>query len=360
MTQIPVYIGSYTAKLPFVDGKSEGICLYHLDQQAGTLTYISQTTGLLNPTYQTLHPNGRYLYSVSEGLGDEAVITAFEINAETGFLTYLNEQSAHGDFPCHLNVDQTGQHLIIANYGSGSVVVYPLAGNGHLGKRSQFIQHEGGTMVNPERQEGPHAHCIQFDANNNFVFVADLGLDKLMIYQLDRQQGQLQPAAQPWIEAAPGAGPRHLAWHPSGDYLFLINELGSTIMSLAYDKATGRLQTLDTVSTLPENFAGESTCAAVRVAPSGKFVYGSNRGHDSIASFTFDANTGRLTSTGHTLTQGQTPRDFNIDPSETFLLAANQDTDTVVTYRINPDDGTLQKTGVVSEIMTPVCLTFAG
>lgn len=356
---LPVYIGSYTDKLAFVDGKSDGICLYHLDLETGALHFVSQTTGLLNPTYQVIHPNGQYLYTVNEGDASEAVITAFSINAETDDLTYLNEQPAFGDFPCHINVDQTGKHVIIANYGSGSVVVYPIATDGQLGQRTDFVQHQGGTMVNPDRQEGPHAHCVQLDATNQYVFVADLGLDKVMVYRLDQKNGTLQSADTPFIDAQPGAGPRHLAWHPSGDYLFLINELDSTIVCLAYDKTTTTLTVTDTASTLPTDYSGESTCAAIRVAPSGRFVYGSNRGHDSIASFTFDATSGKLTRTGHTLTQGRTPRDFNIDPSETFLLAANQDSDTIITYRIATEDGTLSATGHVAEVMTPVCLTWA-
>ena len=214
-------------------------------------------------------------------------------------------------------------------------------------------------MVVPDRQDVPHAHLILTDYANRFAFVPDLGLDRVMIYAFDERTGRLTPADQPWLETRPGEGPRHFTFHPNGRYAFLINELNSTIMALRYDPKTGSLEEVHTVSTLPDEFEGFSTCADVQVSPSGRFVYGANRGHDSIAIFAFDEETGNLTVVGHEPTQGTVPRHFAIDPAETFLLAANQDSDTVVTFRIDPQTGALTPTGHTANITTPVCLLLA-
>jgi 6-phosphogluconolactonase len=254
-----------------------------------------------------------------------------------------------------MSVDATGRFVLVANYGSGSVCVLPIGRDGGLGDAADVVQHQG-SSVNPRRQQGPHAHSITLDAANRYAFAADLGIDKVMVYRLDTASGKLIPNDPPWAQVKPGAGPRHFDFHPSGKYAYLINELDSTITAFAYDASRGIIREIQTVPTLPADFRGASTCADVHVSPSGKFLYGSNRGHDSIVIFRIDEATGRLSYVGHELTQGKTPRNFAIDPTGTFLLAANQNSDTIVTFRIDQQTGKLTPTGHVAEAPMPVCL----
>jgi len=245
--------------------------------------------------------------------------------------------------------------VLVANYGGGNVSVLPVQSDGRLGEATDFIQHEG-SGADPSRQAGPHAHSINLDPNNLYAFAADLGLDKILIYRLDALQGKLYPGDEPWASVKAGAGPRHFTFHPGGSYAYVINELDSTVTAFAYEGGTGTLREVQTVSTLPEGFSGRNSCAEVQVTPSGRFLYGSNRGHDSIAVFEIDGNTGKLTPRGHESTQGKNPRNFGIDPTGTFLLAANQDTNNVVTFRIDPQTGTLTPTGQTLEVPIPVCI----
>lgn len=233
--------------------------------------------------------------------------------------------------------------------------VLPIGEDGRLGELTDAIQHQG-SSVNPQRQEGPHPHSANPDAANRYLFVPDLGLDKIMIYRVDLTHGKLSPNDEPWARVKAGAGPRHFAFHPNGKYGYVINELDSTLTAFAYDDKRGRLTEVETVSTLPENYKGRNHCADVHVSPSGKFIYGSNRGHDSIVIFAINERTGRLTYVGHEPTQGKTPRNFAIDPTGTFLLVANQDSDTIVTFRIDRLTGKLSPTGNVISAPTPVCL----
>ena len=246
---------------------------------------------------------------------------------------------------------------MIANYGSGSVAVFPLAANGELGPVSAFVQ-DSGSSVNPQRQEGPHAHCIVTDPGDRFAFVCDLGLDKVMIFAFDSSKGTLTPAHAPFVAVAPGAGPRHIAFHPNGRWAYVINEMGSTITSFAYDADRGGLREVQTESTLPKDFSGQSTCAEVAVHPSGRFVYGSNRGDDSIAVFTCDPSTGRLAFAQRVSTGGKTPRQFEIDPTGNRLLAANQGSDTVVVFRIDTSNGRLRPVGAPVPSANPQCVKF--
>jgi 6-phosphogluconolactonase len=245
----------------------------------------------------------------------------------------------------------------VANYGGGSVACLPIGEDGRLGDATAFIQHKG-SSVNPQRQREPHAHSINLDAANRFAFVADLGLDKVLVYRFDPSAGTLEPNDPPAAVIASGSGPRHFAFHPSGRFAYVINELNSTVTAFAYDAERGTLQTLQTVTTLPEGFDGKSFPAEVQVHPSGKFLYGSNRGHDSIACFAIDAATGRLTPIGHEPTQGKNPRNFGIDPTGAYLLAANQDGDNVVAFRIDPATGKLSPTGQSIRVPMPVCVKF--
>ena len=348
-----VYVGTYT------HGDSEGIYVYRLDSETGALEYSSKVIGVENPSFLDIHPSGRYLYSVNE-VGEfegqaSGAVTAFYIHQATGEISYLNQRATGGGAPCHVSVDATGKYLLVANYGGGSVAALPIGKDGRLGKASDFVQHSG-SSVNPGRQSAPHAHAIMIAPDNRFAFVPDLGLDKVLIYQLDLEAGKLIPNAQPSAQVHPGAGPRHLDFHPSGKYAYVINELDSTFTAFRYDADTGTLTEIQTLSTLPEDFEGTSHCADVHVHPSGKFVYGSNRGHDSIVICAIDADTGTLNYIDCESTQGKTPRNFGLTPAGTFLLAANQQTDTIVTFAVDADTGELTATGDVVEVPTPVCL----
>ena len=282
-------------------------------------------------------------------------VSAFFIAPETGALTLLNQRPSHGTSPCHVSVDNTGKFVLVANYGSGSVSVYPIQDNGQLGEATDFIQHEA-SDIEPERRKAPHAHSIIPDPANRHAVAPDLGLDRIMIYRLDLVLGKLKPNEEPWVQIKAGAGPRHFVFHPSRRYAYVINELDNTVIAFTYDEAHGILREMQTVTTLPEDFAGTSYCADVHITPSGKFLYGSNRGHDSIVIFAIHEGTGELTYVGHEPTQGKNPRNFAIDPTGTFLLAANQDTDTIVTFRLDRQTGELVSTGHVTEVPTPVCV----
>lgn len=351
--QIVVYVGTYT------HGEREGIYVYRMEQSSGELTFVSKIDGTNNPTFLAIDPQRRYLYAVSEvdelGGRPGGAVSAYSIESRTGELTYLNQQSSRGTGPCHLSVDKTGRFLLVANYQGGSVTVLPLHGDGRLGAATDFVQHQG-SSVDPQRQMGPHAHSVTLDAANRFAFVADLGLDKILVYRFNSTQGKLEPNGEPWVQVKAGAGPRHFAFHSNDKYAYLINEIDSTLTAFAYDSTLGTLKELNTLSTLPDGFADTSHCADVHVSPSGKFVYGSNRGHDSIVIFQIDESSGRITYVGHEPTRGETPRNFTIDPTGRFLLAANQDSDTIVTFRIDQQTGKLTATDLVAEVPRPVCL----
>ena len=350
--EIFVYIGTYTKT------SSEGIYVYRLDPSTGALEYSSKAAGQVEPSFLAIDPDQRYLYAVNEinqFEGEQSgAVSAFSIDPATGALTFLNQRSSRGTGPCHLSVDQTGRYVLVANYAGGSASILPIENDGQLGEASDFVQHEGSSAT--ERQQGPHAHSITPDASNRFAFVADLGLDKVLIYRLDQEAGKLKPGDPSWVQVQAGAGPRHFDFHPNGRYAYLINELDNTFTAFAYDQARGALTQLQTISTLPDDFDGTSYCADVHVAPSGKFVYGSNRGHDSIVICAIDENTGRLTVVGHESGQIANPRNFAIDPTAKFLFVANQDTDTVVSFHIDQQTGELEATGLVTEVPMPVCL----
>jgi 6-phosphogluconolactonase len=347
--QTLVYVGTYTGR------GSEGIYLYRLDSATGALTYVSTTTGLQNPSFLVLGFQGRCLYAVRES--SAGAVVALSRDRTTGALTVLNEQPSQGQGPCHLAVDRTGRFLFVANYGSGSVAVLPIAADDSPQPATSVVQHEG-SSINRSRQRGPHAHCVVPDAANRYLLVADLGIDKVMVYRFDDKTGKLSPNDPPFARCEPGSGPRHLAFHPNGKYLYVIEEMSSTIEVFAWDVSIGELKPLQRISTLPEDFQGASTCAEIEVHPSGRFLYGSNRGHNSIACFAIDGATGKLTLVGHEPTQGKNPRHFAIDPSGTLLLAANQDSDSVVSFRINQETGVLTPTGQTCRVPTPVCLTM--
>lgn len=349
-----VYVGTYTHR-----GTSEGIYIYRLDTATGALTPVGVARGVQNPSFLALDPQCRYLYAVNETMTFEGQpgggITAFAVDPQSGALTLINSQCTHGGAPCYVSVDRTGRYVYVANYMGGNAAAFPVRAGGGLDPASAVVQHAG-SGVNPRRQEGPHAHSITLDLTNRFAFVADLGIDKVMVYRLDLEGGTLSPHTPPSVEVDAGAGPRHMAFHPNGRYAYLITEMGNTIIAYAYDAARGTLTARQAVPALPEDFAGRSTCADIHVAPSGKFLYGSNRGHDSIVIYAIDAETGLLTYVDHVPTLGKTPRNFAIDPTGTYLFAAHQDSDSIVTFRIDQETGQLAPAGQVTEVPMPVCV----
>jgi 6-phosphogluconolactonase len=359
-----VYVGTYTEPILFGTGKilagqGAGIYLFTLDVASGALEPLDVVKGVRNPSYLAFDPAHRFLYAVNElkefeGAASGAV-SAFAVDPENGSLTFLNHKPSHGTDPCHLAVDTAGAHVLVANFMSGSVCVLPILEDGSLGDATDFVQHHG-SSVDPVRQTGPHAHAVTLDLEGRFLFVPDLGLDKLVVYEYDAARGKLQSRPELWASLAPGAGPRQVAFHPHGRLAYLINELNSTISAYRYDGATGALSEIQTVPTLPADFAGANTCAEVQVGPSGKFLFGSNRGHDSIVIYAIDEEDGTLTLIGHMPTQGQSPRNFAISPDGQYLIAANQDTNNLVTFKIDPASGQLTPTGYQVEVPTPVCV----
>ena len=356
--RITVYIGAYTRRESFVDGKAEGIAIYELDPTSGQLTYAATVTGAgtTNPSYLTVGPDGKYLYAVNEISGDagpHGTVSAFAIDPATHHLSYLNQQSTHGLAPCHVSIEPEGRYCLVANYETGSISVLPIREGGALGEATDVVQFSG-SGADPARQAGPHAHMILTDPDREFVLAVDLGTDRLMAFRLDRARGALNSADPPWTQMPPGVGPRHLAFHPHLPCAYVIGELDSTVTVIRYKK--GAFTALQTLSTLPADYTGPNTGAAIKVAPSGRFVYASNRGHNSLAIYAVNPETGQLSPVGHEPTQGVGPRDFAIDSSGALLLAANQDTNTVVMFWIDPDAGTLRATGHAAATPTPVCL----
>jgi 6-phosphogluconolactonase len=356
-----VFAGTYTGRLGHVDGQAEGIYTFRMNSSNGGLTQVSVTTGIANPSFVALDPQHRYLYAASEvkEFNEQAGggVYAYEVNRHTGALTLLNTQPARGTDPCHLSVDATGRWVLVANYSSGSVIMFPIQADGSLGAASDFKQHEG-SSVNPRRQQGPHAHSFVIAPDNRYAFAPDLGMDKVMIYRLDLDNGKLIAGDQPWVQTEPGGGPRHFDIHRNRKFAYCNLEIGNKVVVFAYDEAKGRLEQIQTIPTLPAGFTAPSHTADLHVHSSGKYLYCSNRGHDSIAMYSIDQNTGMLTFLGCESTQGKVPRNFAIDPTGSLLLAANQNSSTVAAYHIDQETGKLTPTGEISSAPTPVCLKF--
>jgi 6-phosphogluconolactonase len=350
-----VFIGTYTG------GKSKGIYRCELDTATGKLSDPVLAAETSNPSFLAVHPSRRFLYAVGEidefGGKKSGAVNAFALDAKTGELKLLNQQPSGGAGPCHLVIDRRGKNVLVANYGGGNAAVLPIEEGGRLGKWKVLVQHKG-KGTDPSRQEGPHAHSINLDAANRYAFVADLGLDQVFVYRFDADKGRrLVENDPPSVQMAPKSGPRHFAFHPSGRYAYVINEMASTVTAMKYDAERGVLEKIQTISTLPARHKGNST-AEVQVHPSGKFVYGSNRGHNSIAIFTVDEETGKLTAGGHQAEGIKVPRNFGIDPTGKFLLVANQDGDSILVFRIDPKTGALEATGAKVDVPKPVCVKF--
>ena len=332
-----------------------------LDLATGVVSPPRMAARAVDPSFLAFDPAHKFLYAVSEvvTLGGKPTggVVAFAVDQATGNLTRLNEQPSEGAGPCYLIVDKSGKNVLVANYDGGTVAVLPIDETGRLKPASSVIVHHG-NGPNRQRQDRPHAHSINVDPANRFAFAADLGADRIFIYRFDPAAGKLTPNDPPAAVIAPGSGPRHFAFHPTGRFAYLINEMASTITVFWYDAENGSLSTVQTISTLPKGFKGENTTAEIVVHPSGKYVYGSNRGHDSIAIFSVDAASGHLTAIGHEPTQGHTPRNFSIDPTGTYLLAANLDSNTVTVFHLDPATGRLKATGQKVQIHKPSCMKW--
>jgi 6-phosphogluconolactonase len=352
--QYLMYVGTYT------QGGSRGIYAYRFQPSGGKAGASGLAAETINPSFLAAHPNHQYLYAVNEvsdfGVNSGAV-SAFSIDKKTGRLELINKVTSGGRDPCHLTVDRTGKWLVVANYGSGSVSVYPIGKNGEIGRSTARIQHRG-SGANPHRQEGPHAHSVNLSPDNRILLVSDLGLDRVMLYRFDAVKGSLAAADPPFFQFSPASGPRHISFHPNGQLLYGINELNSTLTAFAYDSDRGRLRELATVSTLPPDFAGAGGAAEVEAHQDGTFVYASNRGHDSIAVIPIREGGGVSESIEFVATLGRTPRHFAIDPTGNYMLVANQDSDRVVMFSIDRESGTVKPTGTVLNAPMPTCVIF--
>jgi 6-phosphogluconolactonase len=314
-----------------------------LDLGTGTLAQTNLAGTATSPSFLALHPNRRFLYAVNE---DGAKVVAFSINTSTGALTLLNQQDSNGASPCHLAFDQTGRYLFVANYTGGSVTVFPILPDGRLGAASSHVQHTG---------TAPHAHHAALDGNNRFALVCDLGLDKIMCYRFDSSLGTLTPNSTPWTAVAAGSGPRHLVFDAQCRRVYVICEKSSTIIGFDYEATNGILTQFQSVSTLPATYSGQKWAAEIAFHPSGKFLYGSNRGYNSIGVFSVDSQTGRLSPLQQQST-GQTPRHFAIDPSGAYCLVADQDSDDVRLYTVDQQTGLLSATAQKLTVSKPVCV----
>jgi 6-phosphogluconolactonase len=359
--QYRMYVGTYTLGEHGAPTKSAGIYAYAFDPAAGKLTSLGAVAETVNPSFVTIASNRRFLYAVNETgnyKGEKSgAVSAFSIDQKTGKLTLLNEVASKGADPCYITLDKTGKFVLVANYTGGNVSVFPVLSDGRLGDSSAFVQHTG-HGPNAERQEGPHAHSIDLSADNKFAFVDDLGLDELVAYRFDAAKGTLTPNDPKFAKLPDAAGPRHFAFRPDGKFAYVVSEMQSSVTAFAYDSAHGSFQTLQTISTVPKDYQGHNDDAEVEVHPSGKFLYASNRGHDSIAVFAIDEHKGTLTQVQDSPTLGKTPRNFQIDPTGKFLIAANEESNNIVVFRIDAQTGQLTPTGQVLDVPAPVCVKF--
>ena len=359
-----VYVGTYTGPIKFgtgqiLDGKGEGIYLLELDLNTGTLNLIETFTDIVNPSYLVLNKHNSCLYAVNElkEFQGEASgsVSAFKVSQTSGELAYINKQPTGGTDPCHVEVNLDGTSLYVSNFMSGSVSAFPITQDGSIDAASQFIQHSG-SSIDPNRQSGPHAHSLVFSPDGKYAFVPDLGLDKLLIYKTDTGKNPLGGTAIDHFNTKPGAGPRHCTFGRSGKYCYLINELDCTIVVLSFDKEKGSFVELQTVSSLPVDvFVPGNTCADVHITPDGCFLYGSNRGHNSLIIYKINTDSGLLDYVGCQSCEGAIPRNFAIDPSGSYLLCANQDSNDIVVFNIDRETGVLSKKSKI-EIPTPVCV----
>tara|TARA_B100000965_G_C19572880_1_gene749961 strand:- start:646 stop:1800 length:1155 start_codon:yes stop_codon:yes gene_type:complete len=346
-----VCVGSYSTS------DKESIHLFQLNLEDGSINKISAISGLINPSFLKIHPNKQFLYAVNE-VGNfqgkkSGGVTSFALDVKNGKLTKLNQQPSGDTAPCHLTIDSTGKYVLVAHYGGGSTTVLPINENGHVGSVTSQIKHKG-SSVHP-RQKAPHAHAIHVGPNNEFAFAPDLGLDKVLVFKFDENSGEITETKFDGVKVDPGSGPRHFGFHPNGNYAYVINEITQTITTFNYYPKLGELRSIQTLSTVPHPVKGNST-AEILVHPNGKFLYGSNRGHNSIAMFSISEKNGILTPIGHESIRGEIPRNFGIDPTGQFLLVAGQRSNNVNVFRINLETGQLKFTGHSVEVSQPACV----
>lgn len=348
-----VFIGSYA------EAANSGVYVYQLDTESGALSQLDQVSGLQNPTFLSLDAKARRLYAIAEKLEDgqrKGAAVALEIDPAAGKLTELNRSGTVNTSTCHIQRSADNRFFIVASYGGGQVGMVALQEDGTIGPLLDAKQHAG-SSVHPERQDRPHPHSAFFSPDQRFVFVPDLGMDRIVGYRIDAGAGKLEPHGETAVQ--PGAGPRHLVFHPNGKYVYVINELDSTVTSFLYEASAGTMEKLEIVSTLPAGFEGENACAEIQISPDGKYVYGSNRGHDSIVVYAVDPDSGTLTPVDFTSTRGGHPRHFSLSPDGAFLIAANRDTDNLVVFRVDRSTGKLEFTGHTAQASKPVCVRMA-
>jgi 6-phosphogluconolactonase len=347
------FIGSYA------ESSHPGLYACSYDAETGSFRLLDQVAGLQNPTFLDVDADRRKLYAIAEGADAEGrscgVVTAFDIEPSSGRLTLLNKENSVPAPTCHITLDHTKQCVMVSSYRGGMVGLSPVLGNGCIGTTEDIHRHKGSSIL--PVQDRPHAHSVFVDRGNRYAAVCDLGLDRIFLYKLDVSGRRLIPHGE--VSVAPGSGPRHFAFHPSLGYGYAINELGATITAFTYDEVKGDLREIQTVSTLPESYQGEKSCADIHISPDGKFLYGSNRGHDSIVVFAIDPSTGKLELVEHTSTRGGHPRNFAISPDGRFLLVANRDSDNIVTFARDASTGKLIPTGSELKLSKPVCIKFA-
>jgi 6-phosphogluconolactonase len=350
-----VYVGTYTGP------QSKGIYALRFDPASGKSTPLGLMAEATNPSFLAIAPSRQYLYAVNEVTDYKGQrtggVSAFAIDRNTGKLTFLNEVSSRGADPCYIALDKTGKYVLVANYTGGSVATFPVLPDGRLGEASAVVQHSG-HGPNAERQEGPHAHEVELTPDNRLAIAADLGLDELLVYRFDPTKGTLTANDPPLGKDDPGSGPRHFVFHPKGRFVFVLNEMGGSVTTFAFDAHTGGLRKLGTVSSLPKDFKGKNDSAEIATDAPGKFLYASNRGPDDIAVFAIDSRKGTLQLMEHVATKGKAPRNFAIDPTGKYLFAANQESNNIVVFRIDPKTGRLTETGQVLDAPSPVCLVF--
>ena len=351
--QYLVYVGTYTTKT-----ESKGIYAYEFDSATGKLTPKGVAAETPDPSWVAVHRSGKFLYAANEA-GKASTVSAFAIDAKNGKLTILNQLPSLGEDPCYLSFDKTGKYVLVANYSSGTIAVFPILADGRLGEHTAMLKDQGATGPNKERQEGPHAHWIEVSSDNRFAFVADLGLDAILSYRFDASKGSLTPNKPFFLRPlTAGAGPRHATFSPGGGHFYVLSEINSTVTAFAYAPDHGVFGYLGGVPMLPAGFEGRNDAAEIAIHQSGKWLFASNRGHDSIAVFSIDPASGKLTAAGGFPTGGREPRHFALDPTGQYLLAENQLSGNIVEFRIDPATGKLTATGEVLQVPSPVCVAF--
>jgi len=350
-----VYVGTYT------DKDSKGIYAFKFDPASGVTEPIGLVAETQNPSFLAVDSNGKLLYAVNEvdifNGATTGGVSTFAIDRDSGKLTLLQQLSSAGAGPAHISLDKTGRYVLVANYDSGNIAVFPINKDGQLGPRTAFVQHAGSSL-NKERQATPHAHEIQVSNDNQFVLVADLGIDELLVYRFDASTGSLTLNHPAFVKVSPGSGPRHFAIASSGKFVYLVNEMSSTIDVFSFNPSSGRLHKEQTISTLPRDFKGENTTAEIATDSSGKFLYVSNRGDNSIAVFAIDQQNGKLSFVERTPTGGKTPRHFALDPTGKWMFVENQDSGTINIFAIDAAGGKLSATSHTLKASSPVCVVF--